>query len=392
MTDFSFSFTMPDGVEITVDAKARYGAAFSPSEWTSPKDWKYNQIPFRSDMWRWDAAAQAAHPLNSNYTTALKAISESWVSPQTFNVSQSSDWATPIFTGRPTDPLRDFSDQWTSVKDVHTPTFAKANGSSDGAWTIIDCPTGRSVSPSPWGTAVHDLKNGPGYSANSQDPVIPGEVGGSSSARVESAGMHVRFPNLYRADTSWTDAIQHSLLSMIPAHGLYPGASSAMGTAARNQLAYGQGVRQTADGRLPFVFPAHQGETRPSSLQYAPPSGAWISLNPTVWTQSYINFLAVPNFVKAILWALVKYGTFIVDIQGQKGIQLATFEGTWGYSNAGDPYATNWLASHSDGKFVVGSGGTYVLDITGGNATLRANIINGLRFLRPPLKPADLSS
>jgi hypothetical protein len=68
--------------------------------------------------------------------------------------------------------------------------------------------------------------------------------------------------------------------ALIPKNGMAPRTTSKYGEGWTPSPAYGL---TPADGRLPYIFPVHQGEVEgnKSTKAFAPPNGCWIRLNMT---------------------------------------------------------------------------------------------------------------
>lgn len=384
------------------------------------QDWLYNHRPLRADMFRWPATEATIHPLNTlireSFERQTKKVYAGWAA---WTTQQGNDW-----TGIPTvlgstlggaraSTLESFEDAFGKWPEVHVPEGSKANAQAtniDKNFCIIDGPTYRTVEPGNGSNIyVHDMSQyGCGYSANSHDAVIPFnasspahiagstniEQGGATSARIGEAPMMIRFPELYRSDVKWDDAIQHPLAFLI--QGRFAHGSGEAGMAPRGTSKYGHGiVLSPADGRLPYIFPAHQGEVVGNEAlgplnEYAPPNGAWFRLDKTVFTHSFIEKLTGPNFVKAILWALVQYGAFLVDCGGAEGMTFRV-ESPNSYTYRGDAYATDWLKAHAKTAWLVEeSSSLWAFNPFAGGLT--ANFFSAVQFLLPPPKPADLST
>jgi hypothetical protein len=224
------------------------------------------------------------------------------------------------------------------------------------------------------------------------------ETGGPSSARVEQhAALAIRFPNLYQADINWRNAIPHPMRATVPKKSVHEGA----GMAPIATTKYAEGVVVApADGRLPYVWPAKQGEVaeNASTNVYAVPNGAWLRLDPTVYTEAAIAAMSCPNWVKAIYWALVRYGSFVIDVGGQEGLELCRPESLFSYKYRSDEYARNWLKSHTDGTWLVEEHESFPneslkrwkFDLTGAGAQTAA-LYSALQVLKPPPIPTDLA-
>lgn len=391
---------------------------------TKEEDWLYNLLPYRSDVWRWDATAATLHPRTVQQIEALKEGSLAKTGEPLANAIISAltrlteygpnNFAPTINLGKSTDPEHNYEDAFgDKAPKTHKPEGApESNESSDKGVTNICAPTARSITHGGEVVSIHDLLNGPGYSArNEEGPDIPltgtalvaggstTERGGPSSSRIDvNPLLTIRFPSLYQADKNWRNAIPHPLRITVRKKEATVAGS---GMAPRTTTKYGEGiVAEPANGRLPAIWPAHDGEAaaNASTNVDALPNGAWLRLNPAVFTEAHIEGLLCPNWVKAVLWALVKYGAFVVDVQGQPGVELCRVEGLFSYKYRGSTYATHWLQSHTDNKWV--KEGTeeghptfkkWTMDITGGGE-LSAEIWSALQVLKPPPKPAGLPS
>jgi len=386
------------------------------------QDWLYNHRPCRPDMWRWDATKATVHPSSTLIRESIEKQSKKVFAGWAFwTTQQANDWTgIPTVLGSTEAGARatteqTFEDGFTKWPKVRVPESAEAKAKAlnvDNNFDIIDGKTFRSIEPGSGATIHgHDLSEyGCGYSANSSASLIPfnaasparvtggstNEAGGGSSARVCEAPGIIRFPELKRADevNGWEDAIPHPLFWLVQgrkAHG-----SGEAGCAPRGTTKYGEGVvASPADGRLPYVFPAHQGEVVGNEAlgtlnEYAPPNGCWFRLN---LTHTQVEKLTGPNYVKAIVWALVKYGAFLTDVGGAEGMTFRT-ESPNSYTYRGDPYATNWLKAHATPsnpwlkEETAGSLWSFNLFAEGFAPTF----FGAMQILKPPPKPADLSS
>jgi hypothetical protein len=268
-------------------------------------------------------------------------------------------------------------------------------------------------------TSGSDFYGGCGYSANSKEktthiPFPPEtvldkarsaggtiyEAGNTSSARIFVEALMIRFVELQRAEVSWRTAIEHPLAWIIPFKGMAP----------RTTTKYGEGLSLNeggegetgphypvapTDGRLPYIFPAHQGEeaTNASANNYAPPNGAWFRL---AMTEKEVSEMTAPNWVKAIFWALSKYGAFLVDVGGAEGIWLR-FESVWDYAYRNDKYAQEWLEKNAEtgGEEylqTVITGKEWTLNLFGRGGAQKTLFWEKMTILTPPPKPLSLTS
>lgn len=381
----------------------------------SEQEWAYNELPLRSDMFRWNAISATLHPQSANLVKGLEQVSKTkMVGAQT--IKQNLDYNNPWVLGKASDPEETITETPTAYSTdtkMHVPTNSKTQAkttASDEALAVVDVATERLVELSPYGNALHDFNEGPGYSANSKEnttnipfkagskAIVSGsttwEVGGGSSARIATAALMIRFPNLYQASVKWQNAIPHPLGVLVQGaetNGSHPES----GMAPRGTTKYGEGiVASPADTRGPYVFPAHQGEAAGNSAsagtykEWAPPMGMWFRLN---MTEAAIEALAVPSWIKAIYWAFAQYGGFFIDVQGAEGMSIR-LESAVTYSWRSNTYATSWLETNTDSKFITKTeAGYWAINYVATTAAKTAFFSN-LQVLLPPPKPSDLTS
>lgn len=463
---------------------------FAPGTYANLEDWPSLALPGRPDMFRWRADQLAAHARSAQMVAAIKEGAANKISTTKATEYGPEDFLPVMNLGRSTDPAVDYGDIFTYWPKVHTPAGAPTSkASSDKGVLDIDALTGRGVTIGASTVSGHDLRNGPGISANSKavseggseipmagealvsDTVTTGKVtttngsdtvsmpitgtikvgmtlsgnaaipagtkvkevkttelvltekatesksnvdttftgkhatneaGGPSSSRIEAnAFLTVRARNLYDADLNWRTAINHTLRTTVRGPAAKAGAPSGAGMAARAISLFGEGMDlEPDDNRLPSIWPATQGEQtgNASTNPDAPPNGALLAFDPATFTDSYIANLACPNWVKAVYHAMVFWGSLVVDVQGQEGVELCRFESLFSYKWRSS-YYIDWLKAHTDGKWLVEEKEPFPneafkrwkFDITGAG-TMTSTIFGALVVRKPPPIPEDIAA
>lgn len=385
-------------------------------------DWTFNALALREDMFRWNAVSAERHENSALVVESTRKCANEKITEQTVTTKGSEDFGIPIYIGQASDPEVEIKDAFTKWPKMHVRTEAVSTETSDKSWALIDAPTGRVVEPggvtkvgSVWTSATtshgHDLNRGCGYSANRTEKptLIPfppesaedkarsaggtvTEAGGSSSARMCPAPLVIRFPSLKRASANWEDAIPHPLAMLIQGGSFGTKKGGMAPRTATPKYGYGI-VGEPTDGRLPFTYPGHQGESAENGCKeaaykdYAPPNGCWSALN---WSKATISGNGAPAWVKAVQWAWRTKGAFMLDVQGSEGI---TFRWESPKSYLGSTYATDWLEELKDGVWLKKiEAGKWKIDLTGGGLITAKSYFDALEILAPPAKPADLPS
>jgi hypothetical protein len=380
-------------------------------------DVPYNMVFYRADMYRWRADQATLHPRSAQMVAALEEGAAKKVSTTKLTTYGPEDFAPCVILGRTSDPESNYEDEFgDKAPKVHKPTGApESKESTDKGVTILDANSGRAVTKGGTVVSIHDAVKGPGFSQNSAEgAAIPiagealvtggstNESGGPSSSRLEpNLALTIGLRALKRSDVNWRDAIPHPLRMTIRGPAAKGGAPAGAGMAPRTTTNFGEGiVVAPTDGRLPYTWPAHQGEVtgNASSNPDAPPNGAWAGIDPAEWSDAYLESLAAPNFIRAILRALRTKGTYAIDVQGQEGVELCRFESLLSYTWEGNTAYTDWLKAHTDGKWLSEETEPFPheafkrwkFDITGGGL-LTTRLFSTLRFYKPPPKPIDLA-